>query len=139
MKELDECLELKREINRINDKIKEIEAITKAPKNQIITGMPRSNNVDNVMDRYLIKIEGLEEKRKALQNLLDDKWDSIFPILAKCNLNAETIELLRLRFYKGLPWKICVSRLQKKHPKDRWNNNKAFRLYGKAMILLRKI
>lgn len=139
MQELKECLELKREINKLNDKIKEIEAITKAPKNQIITGMPRSNNMDNVMDRYLIKIESLEEKRNTLQNLLDDKWDCLFPILVNCNLNAETIELLRLRFYKGLPWKICVSRLRKKYPKDKWNENKAFRLYGKAMILLRKI
>lgn len=139
MRELDECLELKREINKKHNKIVEIEAIITSPKNQIITGMPRSGSNDNAMDRYLIKKEKLQEQKENLQKQLDEKWDYVLSIFAKSDITVETAELLQLRFYKGLPWKICVLRLQKKHPKNGWNKNKAFRLYGKAEIIFRKI
>ena len=128
MKELQECLELKREIERLNERIVEIRAVVFSPKNQVITGMPRGGNGENVIEKYLIKLERLEERKKALYKDLSDTWQAAEGKMP--NLAEQERYLLYIRFARGLPWKKCAVEMDKRY--GNWNINKVFRTYRKT-------
>lgn len=126
MKELQECLNIKRQIDNIDEKIYKLKAVIYSPKNQIITGMPRGGNNENAVDRYLIKLEQLEGKKIDLSKKQKSLWqDSV----TRIETNDQERELLYKRFVQGMPWKRCVFELNSTY--GNWNINKAFRIYGK--------
>ena len=128
MKELQECLELKREIERLNEIIVEIKAVVFSPKNQIITGMPRGGNGENAIEKYLIKLEHLEERKKALYKDLSDTWQ--VAEVKMPNLSEQERYVLYIRFARGLPWKRCAVEMNKLY--GNWNINRVFRTYRKT-------
>jgi DNA-directed RNA polymerase specialized sigma subunit len=127
VRELQECLETKRRINEIDEKINTLKAAIYSPKNQIITGMPRGGNNENVIERYLIKLEDLKRKKSSLEKHQSEQWEIILQKLS--NINEQERHLLYMRFMEGLSWNRCVMIMQKKY--INWNLNKAFRVYGK--------
>ena len=130
MRELDTCLELARKIKGKDEIICEKQYRMLAPKNQIITDMPKGGGVVNAMDDYLIWVEKLNRAKERLQNKLDTEWDNAKNILKNHGVTKdETIELMRLRFYCGLPWKKCAAKMQELYPDSKWNTNKCFRTY----------
>lgn len=128
MKELQECLEVKREIERLNERIVEIKAVVFSPKNQIITGMPHGGSGENAIEKYLIKLERLEERKKALYKELSDTWKAAEEKMP--NLEEQERYLLYIRFTRGLPWKKCAVEMNKLY--GNWNINRVFRTYRKT-------
>lgn len=123
MKELDECLKAKREIDDINEKIDTLRAAILSPKNQVITGMPRGGNNDNAIERYLLKVEKLEKRRTTLINYQLERWE----LIEDKNLPEQEQRLLFLRFMLGYSWKKCCARLHEEY--GGWNIDKIFRVY----------
>lgn len=136
MQELDACLEKARDIQAKTELILEIKSRTMSPKNQIISGMPRGGGDNsNAMDDYLIRLERLTKAKVRLQKTLDKEWETAVNKIKKRGMGrADTIELMRLRFYCGLSWKKCAQKMQKTYPNDRWSTNKCFRVYRKVCI-----
>ena len=128
MRELQECLDIKRVIDEINDEINEKRVAVSSPKNQIITGMPRSGSVENKFDAYLIKIERLEKRKTVLLEKQHNQWQMAMNKLP--NITNTERELLKYRFIKGLQWKKCVDKLNEQHGVN-WTIGKAFRFYGR--------
>lgn len=131
MQELDNCLEYTRDIKAKDEIILEIRYRTLSPKNQIITDMPKGGGGNsNLMDSYLVKIERIERSKDALKEKRKLEWEKA---KAKFNdtgiTNAETVELMRLRFCCGLSWKKCALKMKELYPESKWNINKCFRVY----------
>lgn len=129
MKQLDVCLDLKRDINDIEEEIAEVRLLAKHPKAQRITGMPRGGGIGNQAENYIIKLEMLEDDCTNKKNKLRDTWSEAIAILEKHNIKAEYIYLVWLRFYCGYQWKICNDIMKDKYPSQNWNINKCFRVY----------
>lgn len=131
MELLERLLELRREINKVNEMLEELRYSIISPKNQNITGMPRgSENSDTAIERYLLKAERLRAKKERLQNAQRDLWRAVYADLNAIGAKMGTIELMQQRFYHGHAWKVCAKNMNDKHPKDNWNTNKCFRAYG---------
>lgn len=127
MEELVKCLEIKKEINKLDGRIEELRSRILSPKNQIITGMPRGGGGDNAIESYLLKLEEREQEKERLLNNQQEQWDIA---LSKFRyISIESIELMYFRFIEGMPWKKCVIEVNKKY--KGMTINKAFRIYGK--------
>lgn len=135
MKEFDECLEIRRKIDEIDENIETITAAALAPKSQAISDMPRGSGTasETAIDKYIIKKEELQCKRDELLDVLNNKWfgDAI-KIMADSRIHTEDIDLMQYRFYHGYPWKKCAAEM-KKHYGERWNINRVFRTYRKVL------
>lgn len=129
MKLLDVCLELKRELNDIEEEIEEVRLLAKHPKAQRITGMPRGGGIGNQAESYILKLEKLEDDKTLKKNKLRDTWVEAKTILKSHDARTEYIYLMWLRFYCGYQWKICNDIMKDKYPSQNWNINKCFRVY----------
>jgi len=138
MRELDECLELRRKINKETERIEQLRAVAYSPKNQIISDMPRSNRQINTMDEYIIKLENLETKKAFLECELCGKWCAVLVKLSFYGINPKVIHLLTMRFNFGYSWKKCARIMSNKYSDDNWNENKVFREYRQALAKLTK-
>lgn len=127
MRELQECLNTKRHIDKIDEKITELKVAVYSPKNQIITGMPRSGNNENAIEKYLIKLERLKKKKAELLKQQSELWESIKEKTG--DISEQEQYLLYIRCVEGYPWQKCCKIMQSKYGK--WNVNKCFRIYGK--------
>lgn len=135
MKELDSCLNLRRKINDIDEKIKTLQAAILSPKNQVITGMPRGgNNSDNAIERYLVKLEKLQRLKDNLLSHQKSIWVDIEDKAKAANIPEQDIYLLYLRFVKGKKWNKCAVKMNKKY--GNWNINKVFRIYRRTIDIL---
>ena len=138
MKELTECLNTKRKIDEINDKLYELRAAILSPKAQIITGMPRSGSGgDNAIEKYEVKAEALQEKLKRLYDYQEEQWEKVITIATVAGVSAIDMELLYFRFIKGLSWKVCTFEMKKKY--KWWNINTTFRKYREALRRMEKV
>lgn len=127
MKELQECLEAKRYIDKIDERITELKTVIYSPKNQVITGMPRGGNNENAIEKYLIKLEKLKSRKADLLKYQSEQWGIVKEKAG--NISEQEQYLLYIRCVEGYSWQKCVSIMQKKY--KNWNINKAFRVYGK--------
>ena len=131
--------EMKENFSKIDDKILEIKARVEAPKNQVITGMPRGHGENvNAFDSYLIKLERYEQKKRIKEQQLLELWQVAKDLLSENDIKKENIALLRLRFYKGYQWKVCAKIMAKDYPDSRWNINKCFREYSRVLCKIHK-
>ena len=139
MKELTECLNIKRKIDEIDEKLYELRAAILSPKNQVITGMPRSGGgVDNnAIEKYIIKAERLEAKREKLKAYQIELWQGIMHKCNKAHIPKKDRSLLYFRFIKGMSWKACTNEMQKRYKK--WNINTTFRRYRKTLYALETV
>lgn len=135
MKELEECLELRREIIKVDERISELKVIT--PKNQVITGMPRGGNTVNTADRYLVRLENLNTKRDAMELRLNSKWGRVKRALKEAEIRNEHIFMLKVRFYFGKDWNTCANIMAEKFGVEKWNTNKCFRVFRATLRKLK--
>ena len=129
MRELEKCLEIKREIEDIDEEIIELKSQIASPKNQVLTGMPRGGNNENAMERYLLKVEKLEQRKTNLLKYQAKKWQIALEKLP--NISEQEKFMLHIRFIKGKTWKKCARDLNVKY--GNWNINKVFRIYRKII------
>ena len=133
MKEFDECLEIRRYIDEVNEKIETITAAATAPKSQAISDMPRgSGSNENAIDKYIEKKEELRCTYDNLCRSLDRKWNVALEIMYNCHISGEDIMLMYHRFYLGYPWKKCAAEMRAKRGKQ-WDINRVFRRYRKVL------
>lgn len=134
MHELDECLSAARAIKDIDEQIQEIKSRAMSPKNQIITGMPRSTSgFGGKSDDYVIKLERLNNRRQKRINARDEHWNTALNIFNDINIREDHIHLLWLRFYCGMQWDKCCTLMAEKYPERNWNINKIFRAYRNVL------
>lgn len=139
MKELTECLNTRRKINEINDKLYELRASVLSPKSQVITGMPRSGGGgdNNAIERYMIRAEKLTEKVERLEAYQAEQWEIVLSRAKEARISVRNIELLYYRYVKGLSWKVCTAKMKKKY--KWWNINTSFRKHRETLYALDKI
>jgi hypothetical protein len=128
---LEKCLELRRDINSIDERIAELKLRIRSPKNQIISDMPKGNSRNNSIEEYLITLEKLESKKIKYNSRITDKWQLIYNKLINNGVSEEAITMLRYRFYYGYSWKVCADLMN-------WNKNKCFRVYRAVLSKFNK-
>lgn len=140
MRELDECLRITREIEKVREKLLIIKAAIQAPKNQIISDLPRGgSNPVNAIEMYLEKAEQFESDLRALKNERAENWETFKQIAAaESDVTKEDIHLMQLRFVRGYSWNKCTAVMRSRHDK-KWNANKTFRRYRKVLSSCTKI
>lgn len=129
MHELNEVLEYSRRITEISYRILELEEKCRSPKNQLITGMPRSKGCGGTTEDTIAKIEILKNKRMQLIAKQGEWWLKAVNILESNGISREYIDLMFHRFFIGAKWEECAERMDKEYPGRNWNENKCFRVY----------
>ncbi len=138
MKELTECLNTKRKIDEIDEKLYALRVAILSPKAQIITGMPRSQGGDNnAVECYMIKAEKLNAEKETLKAYQMELWSGVMLKCNDVNVPKKDRKLLYLRFIKGLSWKASTAEMQKEYKK--WNINTTFRRYRKTLCAIERI
>lgn len=132
MRELDEILKLRRDIESIDVRLMELRQMTQ-PKAQTISDMPRGGERKNAIEEYVVKSEELGRKRKKLKKTLDKRWHDIVIVCGNSEVTEVQLSMLKLRFYYGFPWKRCVVEMEKLYPDTTWNEQKLFRKYRKIL------
>lgn len=128
------CLiEIHKVIKGIDEDIMIIRERIEAPKNQIISDMPRGGISENAVDKALDEIKKKESRRLYYCDVLVSKWLICEEILKSCNINQKHIELLKFRFLQGLSWRACVKGMTKLYNEEKWNENKVFRIYRQVV------
>ena len=132
MTAFDECIELRRSINEIDEKILSLRETIYSPRNQVISGMPRGGG-SNAIEQYLIKVDKLIDIKNLREKRLSNLWNETVCTMQAHGIKEEYINLMYYRFYLGLPWKHSCSRVQENYTSQKWNENRVFRVY--RMIL----
>ena len=137
MEELKRCLELRRKIDEIDDRILDIKSKVRHPKTQTLSCMPRNaSQSDSAIERYIITLDKLQARRGALEEELYLRWVQIEKTLDRCSIARNDKRLLSLRFYSGLSWKKCTAKMQKLDAT--WNENKTFRRYREVVKVVQE-
>ena len=107
--ELNEYIEIKREIEMIEDKIEFLKEKKTSIKSMVITDMPRGSNSEN--DRLGILLGEIEE----LINIYNEKQIRLIKQQIKIEEAISILDdpidrnIMRLRYLEGMKWeKICV-------------------------------
>lgn len=138
LKQLDEIIELRRDINSITERLSEIKQMTQ-PKIQTISDMPRGGERKNVIEEYIVKSEKLSEKLENKKNELESKWFAIKELSEKAQLTQAQQNMIKARFYYAKPWKECVKSMRKMYPTSSWSEQKLFRMYYSVLSKFNKV
>ena len=111
MQKLDECLEKTKKLKELEEQITELKDRAMSPKNQVITGMPRGGAGGNQSDSYIVKLERLEARKSKLTRERDELWEEITHSLENKGVKSEHVILLQYRFFKGLQWRKCCTKM----------------------------
>ena len=135
MQELNECLNLAREIKEKRELLAEMQYRSISPKNQILSGMPRGGGAQlNQIERNLIQSEKLKKAIRALEHERLETWKCATFRLKKAGVtNDEHIKLLEMRFFYGFSWKKCNAIVTNLFPNSKWDINKCFRVYRASL------
>ena len=128
---LRECLRLRRKINDLEMRISEVRTVFLSPKVQLLTFTPSSSSSGfNTFERFLIKLDELEEKRLCLEKEINEIWDFAETELHEKEIKSKYIMLLKLRFYYGLSWWKCCEKMRKLFPSEKWTEAKIYKIYS---------
>lgn len=98
---------IKEELQQLEDRLLEIEAVLYSPKNQRLTGMPSAPSKGNAM-------EDMAARHIELQDLYKIKMDELAQEALAIEAAIETLDptarlLFRYRYIDGLKWEeVCV-------------------------------
>lgn len=136
MKELEQLLELNRDIDILRDNLSMRRYSVTAPRRNIISDMPKGGRRYNEIEEYITHSETMHNDLKKLAETLKIKWLIFLNNYAEINLTVEERNLLELRFMQGYKWKVCATQMDILYPNEGWNENKVFRTYKN---IIRKI
>ena len=138
MKELDDILQLRRDINSIDDRMTELKQSI-FPKPQIISDMPRGGGErKNGIEEYIIKFDRLERKKNRLCCEISNKWSELEKTFPDHGITEAQGRMLFFRFFYGMSWRCCVERMEEEYPQTTWNEPKLFRIYRKIIYKFKK-
>lgn len=130
MHDLDRLLNINRKIELLCEKIEACEAKNTAPKNQLLSDMPKGKSrTSNEVEDYLIHKEQLCAELDELIESRTINWYAFLNQAAEAHLDARERELLKARFVDGRKWSNCAILMKAVHPLEGWNENKVFRTY----------
>lgn len=129
MRQLDQILNIRRDINSYDLRIIELRQSMAYPKAQTISDMPRGGERKNSIEEFIIKLERLNRKRANLECRLNSKWKDIKQLFVDRGVTEVQSRVMELRFYHGLAWKRIVTEMEKLYPDTVWNEQKLFRIY----------
>lgn len=130
----DDISDIFQQIEDIEEKLIVLEWQACTPKSGAITGMPKDGSgAGNPIELYLERKEKLEKKSKALKTRFNRLWNKAVHQMTVASIDAQTQKMMFYRFYKGLQWKACAAKLDKKYPNCKWNENKCFRKYREVL------
>lgn len=130
-KPLQDIYRLRRKIWNTEDTIDALIARQAAPKNQILSDMPKGGGRNTKeVEEYLIRKEALLHKIQQQREAIYILWLAFLNCAEGVELSRMDITLLRLRYFHGYRWKKCVRKLQQIYPAEKWNENKAFRAHN---------
>lgn len=133
MKLLNEILQLCRDIDSIEERLIELKQMTQ-PKAQKIYDMPRGGGErKNAIEEYIIKSERLKRKLVQKRKTFFEKWCEFCDLAKDSGVTEAQKEMIYYRFHEALPWKLCVSRMERQYPEATWNEQKLFRMYRKVL------
>lgn len=138
MKELDRCLELRRKISKIEEKLEDIGYCIRYPKSQTMSDMPKTTSqAISPIERYIMQQDEFNRKKLLLETELSMHWNSIEKRMISCNIDKSARHLMYLRFNSGYSWKKCTA-IMKNNEGEKWNENKTFRIYRKVVKMLQE-
>lgn len=137
MEILDNCLELRRRIVQIEERIEENSYNIRFPKVQAFSDVPKGKSSINSIERYIIKQDKLEQEKSKFEKDLSKQWKIVKKMLTECNADEATVHLLYLRFNRGYQWRHCTA-IMKKIVNENWNENKTYVVYRKTLKKLEK-
>ena len=134
-KPLQDIYKLRRSIWNTQDTIDTLIARHTAPKNQILSDMPKGGSSGKKeFEEYLIRKEALLDKLQRQREEIYIMWLAFLNgAEGAVDLSRMDISLLRLRYFNGYRWKKCVRKLQLLYPAVKWNENRAFRTHKQLM------
>lgn len=132
MDRLRELQKLRKQVEQTEEKIIELVAKTVSPKSPSLSDMPKGGRKSNELEEYIIKKERLENKVKAYKK-------RILELIEAANLTQTEKELMIYRFYYVMKWKKCAAKMKKKYPDDKWNDQKAYRVYRGVLVKINKL
>lgn len=134
MKDLDDMLRLNREIDRVCDKLEECELRNTAPKNQLISDMPKGKSrTSNEVEDYVIYKTALIAEFESLVQTRWIMWLSFLNHTEGARLTQQERRLLKARFVDGKKWRICALQMRVFYPFEIWNENRCFRMYSEIL------
>lgn len=138
MQILSDCLELRRKITKLEEKLEEISDCIRYPKSQTMSDMPRgAASTISPIERYIIKQDEYQNDKLLLENTLRLKWNEVNRLLVECGVDKPERYLMYLRFHNGYSWRKCTATMENMVG-TKWNENKTFRTYRKIILLLQK-
>lgn len=137
MRDLDKLLDINREINRICEKIEVCEAKNTAPKNQLLSDMPKCGRTSSEVEDYVIHKEQLCAKLDELTASLKINWYAFLNQAQEAHLTKQERELLKARFLDGKKWSVCAMQMKAIYPFDGWDENKVFRTYRSILYKIK--
>lgn len=132
-KPLQDIFKLRRKIWSTEDAIDTLILRQTAPKNQILSDMPKGNGGKKEIEEYLIRKEYLLNKLRLQREAIYIMWLAFLNGAEGVELSRMDLTLLRLRYFYGYRWKKCVRKLQIIYPAVNWNDNRAFRTHKQLM------
>ena len=140
MKELEQLLELNKDIDTLLDKLAVRRYGVIDPKRQIISDMPKPKGGCriNAIEDYIINAETIHNEIEKLFEELKIKWIIFLNNYEEAKLTVEERELLNLRFVQGQRWKFCAAQMNILYPFKRWNESKVYRTYKNIIKKIEK-
>lgn len=123
------------QIKQLLEQVETLECRLCSPKIQIITGMPGGGGGEDRLTNYIMKKQKLETTIKELKEKQLESFLIISLELKSLGFKKSVIQLIKLRFVKGIEWKECAKELQQAFPAENWNTNKCFNTYKKLCAI----
>lgn len=138
--ELKNLAKMREKITNIEEKLRYLNYKNTAPKNQILSAMPKSSNFGgNSFDEYLAKKEYYQNKVKRYYSIIKRLWKKIYQKLKNADFTDVEIYLIKYRFYYNYSWETCIRKMRKKYPEIKWSENRIFAKYRVIKSKLNKV
>ena len=139
MNDLDGMLSISREIEQVNEKLMECELRNIAPKNQLISDMPKGKSrTSNEVEDYVIHKTALLDEIERLKQTRLIMWLAFLEHTESAHLTHQERLLLSTRFVQGEKWKNCALVMRILYPSEIWNENRCYRVYSEILHKIRE-
>lgn len=122
----EECLDLTRRIQHLEEVLRELQYKIRYPKSQSFSDMPKGSSQESMLEVYLEKQESIATKKLLLQNQKSLIWKEIEKAMNDLDIKPHEQQLMRLRYRMGFSWKKCTQSMKIEYRK--WNDNKTFKV-----------
>ena len=122
---------LRKEMAQLQDQIQSIRSLMLAPKNQVITGMPRgSRKSGDSIGEVLGRVEKLERRYTDKYNALLRKCEKIETVIEP--LSCRERALIRYKYFQGLTWEQVALEMN-------YSVDNIYKMHGKILQKIKSV